>query len=383
MPRHNPGSRTGSSSRQNRRQAGAPYPTSRPNRANHPPVSTTAATPTTALNTTPATAPPPFAGIPHPARIGTFQPQQISHIANSSLYSTNGIVQYSQNVQEFMGNRVSYQPGQYGFRTSEQAYLSGLPGNPVTGANFQHEHSVGYEILGRGFDAPRGTAGAPSRVEKLAPAYQEVRAAHEGHLGTGGSGSPGDPLRPYRTDVPDTFKDDLPRDAAPVRDFFRDHPDRTIPDPEHWGQTRNQYGYRTDRYRDDQRMSIMDDRFSDAVQLNQSGYARDQAHRDARGTLDGNRADESYQRHVENMGGVPYAVDANTIRYTSPPTAQQRAEMFLAREIANTGMQPTAARRAEVLSYFYDLDNGLTPTHRPTIYPGQSALPYLQPPQAP
>jgi hypothetical protein len=50
--------------------------------------------------------------------------------------------------------------------------------------------------------------------------------------------------------------------------------------------------------------------------------------------------------------------------------------MFFSREIANTGVQPTAERRAEVLSYFFDLDNGITPTHRPTIMPGQPQLPY-------
>jgi hypothetical protein len=241
----------------------------------------------------------------------------------------------------------------------------------VTGANFQHEHSVGYEPLARPLPGNRGASGVPSRVENTAPAYQEVRPAHEGHIGTGTTGRPGDPQRPYRTDVPDSFTDDLPRTDPRVQRFFAENPGRRLPPPELWGNTRNQYGYRSDRYRDDQRAAIADGRFSDAVQLNQLGYASGEGHRNARGTVDGSRADESFQRHIEHMGEVSWAEDANTIRHTPAPTAHQRAEMFFSREIANTGRQPTPERRAEVLSYFFDLDNGITPTHRPTIHPGQ------------
>jgi hypothetical protein len=31
----------------------------------------------------------------------------------------------------------------------------------------------------------------------------------------------------------------------------------------------------------------------------------------------------SFQPHIENMGNVPFAADANTVWYTSPPTAHQ------------------------------------------------------------
>jgi len=323
-------------------------------------------------------APPPLAGVPHPAHINSFPPQQISHIANNALYSSTGMHQSSQTAAQYMGGRMRYYLGQYGSRTSEQSRLSTLGGGtPVTGANFEHEHSVGYQPLVRPLPGNRRSAGVRKRAENAAPAYQEVKPAHTEHIGTGGKGSPGDAQRPDRTDLPDKFSDDPdPKKNPALEKWFKEHPERTVPPPSMWGDTRNQYGYRTERYRDDQRTSVMDDRFSDAVQLNQSGYARNQGHRDARGTLDGALSDESYQLHIENMGSVAWAENATTIRHTTPPTAHQRAEMFFSREIANTGLQPTAERRAEVLSYFFDLDNGITPTHRPTIMPGQPQLPY-------
>jgi hypothetical protein len=325
----------------------------------------------------PTPPPPPLAGIPHPLHIGSFRPQQISHIANSALYSSSGITQASQSAQEFL-QPISYQIGQHGNKLKEQDFLTDKSGFRVNGDNFQSEHSIGYEAIARPLPEKRGTAGLPSRIENTAPAYQEVRSAHEGHIGTGGKGSPRDRARPDRTDLPDKFSDEKkkPEKGSELEKFFKENPDRLIPNPKHWGPTRHQYGYRTDRYRDDQRAAIMDDRASDAVQLNQLGYARDQRHRDARGTIVGGIADTSFQRHVEHMGAVPYPEDSNTVRYTSPPTAHQRAEMFLSREIANTGRQPTPARRAEVLSYFFDLDNGLTPTSPLRIPPGQPHLPY-------
>src|SRR5439155_18195941 len=98
--------------------------------------------------------------------------------------------------------------------------------------------------------------------------------------------------------------------------------------------------------------------------LNQLGYAHTPAFHESKHTVDGEVADDSYVRMVDNLGQVKFATgkDAfgkDTFGSTDVPTAEGRAEAFLSREVANTGKMFTPERQSEVYNHYLDMEYGV------------------------
>lgn len=182
--------------------------------------------------------------------------------------------------------------GTHGAKQQEQKRLTSLLKNAikVSGSTHESEHTIGYEPLARGLK--RGSGGRARRLENMAPAYQEVKALHRGHIGTG------------------------------------------------MHSTADASGFTSAEYRDTQRSLVEAGDVSSAVQINQLGYAFDPTFATRAATLEGQAAQESYNTMVENMDQVTY--DQGGSDATASVSPEQKAEMYLARIAAVSGQWPTA-----------------------------------------
>jgi RHS repeat-associated protein len=245
-------------------------------------------------------------------------------------------------------NTGKYTAGQHGNKSNEQVFLREKFGQPVHGASgsnrkgnrieatHESEHPVGYEVLAAQADVKRGTPISKGgedvqRVENTAPAYQEAAEAHRDHIGTGTTKNIGT----------ETYTD-VDGDGNPV----------TFEAP-------SGYGYNSIEYRAHQTAALDSNDIASAIQLNQLGYAHTPAFGASKNTVDAAIADDSFVRMVDNVGEVERFTGATTTASVEAPTANGRAEMFLAREAANTGNWPTAERRIEIMNYFLDRENGV------------------------
>ena len=76
---------------------------------------------------------------------------------------------------------AKYTIGQHGYKKKEQKSLN------VNGTTHESEHVIGYEPLARGLKSKRGKGSEARSIENSAPAYQEIKEFHRGHIGTGNS----------------------------------------------------------------------------------------------------------------------------------------------------------------------------------------------------
>lgn len=188
--------------------------------------------------------------------------------------------------------RMTYSPGQHGYKRNEQQRLSVLYGFPVSGRTHQSEHTIGFEPLNQTSGLRRGTPGRTSQLENRAPAYQEMYQPHRDHIGTGMHSN---------------------ADAS---------------------------GFNSQSYRDTQRQLIESGDVSSAVQINQLGYAFNPNFQSTARTPHGLAATNSYNTMVNNMRQVEYAQGANNVPV--PVNRLQQQEMLLARQAAITGQWPTS-----------------------------------------
>lgn len=200
--------------------------------------------------------------------------------------------------------RATYVHGQHGAKTREQTRLSGLMDQKVSGDTHESEHTIGYEPLAQTGGLERGKSPRARRLENVAPAYQEVGPMHRAHIGTG----------------------------------TRQTPDAS--------------GFDATSYRATQRSLTEAGDISSAVQINQLGYAfidgfqpggKEQEVADQ-------QADNSYGTMIENLRSVMYA-DGEQERIVDVGAAS-RAEMFLARRAAKTGVWPTSEEIGEAKRRF-------------------------------
>jgi hypothetical protein len=191
--------------------------------------------------------------------------------------------------------RATYVHGQHGAKTREQERLTTALGQQVTGDTHESEHTIGYEPLAQTGGLKRDGSSRARWLENVAPAYQEVKAMHRAHIGTGSQ------------------------------------------------QTPDESGFTASTYRSTQRSLTEAGDISSAVQLNQLGYAFTdgfQPGEGAQGTVAAQQADDSYDTMIDNLGSVMYADGAQ--QRVVDVDALSRAEMFLARRIATTGLWPTS-----------------------------------------
>ncbi|MBS3941159.1 MAG: hypothetical protein KG028_09380 [Actinobacteria bacterium] len=198
------------------------------------------------------------------------------------------------------GRQRKYGPGRHGDKKHEQQRLKAAFGVAVTGDTHESEHAIGYEPLSQTADLPRGKSTRAKELENYAPAYQEAYERHRGHIGTGTTNEV---------------------DAS---------------------------GFNSHTYRDSQRKLVQEGDVSSAVQLNQLGYAFDPAFR---GDDEAERiADDSYDVMVDNLHSLMYADGDDDA--SVDVDAVQRAEMYLARRAARTGVWPTAEEIAAAKKKF-------------------------------
>ena len=76
--------------------------------------------------------------------------------------------------------------GSYGTREQEKARLQNKFDKEITGNEFEHEHIIGVNVLIRNSDERLNRdKGEGKKIEKLAPAYYEIKELHRKHVGTG------------------------------------------------------------------------------------------------------------------------------------------------------------------------------------------------------
>jgi hypothetical protein len=204
--------------------------------------------------------------------------------------------------------RGRYGEGSHGFKKKEQARLNKKLGNSklklkVSGLTYESEHTIGYAVLVLGANGmKRGKSSEARQVENSAPAYQEVKELHRGHIGTGSRGY-----------------------------------DKVV-------------GFSSGSYRDDQRSLIEAHDVSSAVQINQLGYAFDPDLREKSFEDKVEIATDSYDLMVSFMNQVGY-IDGEDEK-TALVTPEQKAEMYLARRVAITGRFPTVEEENEARKRF-------------------------------
>jgi RHS repeat-associated protein len=247
--------------------------------------------------------------------------------------------------------RQTYRPGTYGATGAEQKRTGTKFGQKVSGDTHESEHPIGYEVLGRGTGVKRGENQHAKDVENHAPAYQEAKPAHKGHIGTG-------------TKVnPDAMGTSAFKSSQDYRDSQRNALEST-----------------------DKHGAPNKDAASNAIQLNQVEYAHQQSFhtntsdKDVKaqgGAIGGNDdgsgsyyttgnpanrpalnndqriADDSYHHMVDNQQG-------HGIRYSTAPGAQNdattapmdktgAAEAHLGRDMARTGQHPSEQQISDAL----------------------------------
>ncbi|WP_448205618.1 hypothetical protein [Azospirillum sp. sgz302134] len=198
----------------------------------------------------------------------------------------------------------------YRSRRKQQKILSKSRNFRVSGKTHQAEHVIGYNplVLGTGLARPRNKKRRDNssterespwqrlvakRIEDNAPAYQEILECHRSHIGTGN-----------KTD---------------------------------------ESGSKSAEYRKWQRAQLESGNPSAAIQLNQLYYAHQrnfqEHYRGKKTTTEGLIAHDSYDQMVENMTGVEFASksDGALKVYEVPVSAEDKAEMSLARKVAETG----------------------------------------------
>jgi hypothetical protein len=208
-------------------------------------------------------------------------------------------------AQPKTNQQSKYPTGSHGAKASEQRRLKDAHNTPVSGSTHESEHVIGYEVLGGPTGARRGAPGQARDIENRAPAYQEARPAHRGHIGTGNRSNP---------------------QAVGTSAFQSSH-----------------------QYRQHQRAALTDtaeggrNNVSNAVQLNQLDYAHQQSFHDTTGTQAGDIADDSYHHMVDHLEGhsAGYATGPGQTVHTQPVDHVSAAEMRLARGAARTGQWPT------------------------------------------
>jgi hypothetical protein len=202
--------------------------------------------------------------------------------------------------------RSRYEEGTHGFKKKEQARLNKKLGRSrlkVSGLTYESEHTIGYAVLVLGANGmKRGKSSEARQVENRAPAYQEVKELHRGHIGTGSGGY-----------------------------------DQVV-------------GFSSGSYRDDQRSLLESHDVSSAVQINQLGYAFDPNLRKKSFEEKVEIATNSYDIMVSFMNQVGY-IDGEDQK-TAPVTPEQKAEMHLARRVAITGLFPTVEEENEARKRF-------------------------------
>lgn len=194
--------------------------------------------------------------------------------------------------RESQQNRSTYSTGQYGGKDRDKQRLEEKFKRPVSGQTHQAEHPIGVQPLYQTSDLKRGEAGRASRLENIAPAYQEQLTLHRGHVGTGTRNSKPNP------------------DGSKSRG--------------------------AQEYRDEQRSFIEKGDVSTAVQINQEEYSFDPRVRI--NNRESEIADDSYRNMVNNMDRLTYAQGDRDV--TVNVDERQRREMLLARIAARTGEWP-------------------------------------------
>ena len=197
----------------------------------------------------------------------------------------------------FLLARITYHLGQYAWASRERALMG------VTGEQFEAEHIIGYAVLVLNTGLFRGSAGWATRIENIAPAYQEAYPFHRAHVGTGSG----------------------------VLDLLGS-------------------GFTSDTYRYVQRAFLETGQADIAMQLNQLAYAFLPGFRNAGGEAD--QADGSYINMILNLDSLTYAAQTahGLITQTWDATCQIRAELLVGRWIARTGIWPTIAQMTAYLA---------------------------------
>lgn len=218
----------------------------------------------------------------------------------NSTFSGIGKVKVVSPKAKAKRRRNAWLAGSHGAKKREQKRLTSSFDFEVSGDSHESEHTIGYEPLAQGSGLKRGGSDEAKELENRAPAYQEVKDLHRAHIGTG-----------------TTNKVD-------------------------------ESGFNSPTYRDAQRNLLEKGHVSSAVQLNQLGYAhlrdpvtKERLFSDVPNSLAGLIANNSYRQMVTNVQSVTYAHASGTT--TVPVDAHQRAEMYLARNAAQSGQFPTRA----------------------------------------
>jgi hypothetical protein len=216
----------------------------------------------------------------------------------------------------------------HGRKQAEQKALK------LSGETHESEHPIGYEVLSRHLpddSGGRGSSGLPHQIENRAPAYQEVKQFHSAHIGTGSRGSDESSgfgsARGYR----DAQLESIDPTATVRKGRVDAVTGRPLPDQSD--------------------IPAPPPSVSNAVQLNQLGYAHNPAFQTAIRDKDQNvvgsrslhsdeiKANESYHRMVSGMSAVSFAHSPDEIAQVPVDHADQ-AEMHLARHAAQTGKWP-------------------------------------------
>lgn len=206
--------------------------------------------------------------------------------------------------------KQSYADGTHGAKKREQDRLTQKYDNElkadgktkVSGETHQSEHPIGYEVLGRGSGDGRGTGNQQKNLENHAWAYQEDLASHRAHIGTGTS-------------------------------------NRTA-----------ESGFTAQSYRDSQRNAMEAGDPNTAIQLNQLDYAHQKEFKDAKDTVGGKIADDSYHNMVDkakdNGKGLDYATGPDKNASTPLLSDKDAKELHLARDTARDGEWPQEIKQS-------------------------------------
>jgi Agrobacterium VirD5 protein/OTU-like cysteine protease len=206
--------------------------------------------------------------------------------------------------------REEYSDGTHGAKKREQKRLK------TSGATYESEHVVGYEVFARGLE--RGGSQFARTVENHAPAYQEARNFHRAHIGTG------------------TWK--------------HNHPS----------------GDSSQSYRDAQRRLMEAEQAGNAVQLNQRYYAHQPGFSSKNPDLA--KADDSFQSMAKNAPHFPLWEEENERWRRIVPTPVERAEMSLARMTARSGRFPSVQDELDTMREFNILPSrGEKLKHTPSL----------------
>lgn len=242
---------------------------------------------------------------PAPPAAGTRAVIQLACAHCTNVFCTDGSVCGNTGRRR----KRKYEIGTHGAKKSEQQRLNKKFKKAkvkVTGRDFESEHTVGYEPIAQTVNVKRGKGVRARTLENFAPAYQEVKEFHRDNIGTGNR------------------------------------------------KTEDESGFNSRTYRDTQRELIESGNVTGAVQINQLTYSFQD---DFKATPKNKRkrkmrkiANDSYNVMVGSMDTFTYGEQDED--KTVEVSRKDKAEMYLARQMAQTGRWPTQEEIREANELF-------------------------------